>query len=43
MFAPPLLVRQGDANVSGDSIIYGYFEIAAKEGDMAGLKGMIAG
>jgi len=21
------------------SIIYGYFEIAAKEGDMAGLKG----
>ncbi len=25
------------------SIIYGYFEIAAKEGDMAGLKGMITG
>ncbi|KAI9862880.1 MAG: translocon subunit [Trichoglossum hirsutum] len=25
------------------TIIYGYFEIAAKEGDMAGLKGMIAG
>lgn len=24
-------------------IIYGYFEIAAKEGDMAGLKGMITG
>jgi hypothetical protein len=23
------------------SIIYGYFEIAAKEGDMAGLKGMM--
>jgi protein transport protein SEC61 subunit alpha len=40
---PPLLVRRGYANVPGDSIIYGYFEIAAKEGDMAGLKGMIAG
>ncbi|CAF9904806.1 translocon subunit [Imshaugia aleurites] len=25
------------------TIIYGYFEIAAKEGDMAGLKGMIMG
>lgn len=25
------------------SIIYGYFEIAAKEGDMAGMKGMIMG
>ena len=25
------------------SIIYGYFEIAAKEGDMSGLKGMITG
>lgn len=25
------------------SIIYGYFEIAAKEGDMAGLKGMVLG
>lgn len=25
------------------SIIYGYFEIAAKEGDMAGLKGMVTG
>lgn len=25
------------------SIIYGYFEIAAKEGDMAGLKGMVMG
>ena len=24
-------------------IIYGYFEIAAKEGDMAGLKGMVMG
>lgn len=24
-------------------IIYGYFEIAAKEGDMAGLKGMVTG
>jgi hypothetical protein len=27
----------------GDSIIYSYFEIAAKEGDMAGLKGMVMG
>jgi protein transport protein SEC61 subunit alpha len=27
----------------GNSIIYGYFEIAAKEGDMAGMKGMIMG
>jgi hypothetical protein len=26
-----------------NSIIYGYFEIAAKEGDAAGLKGMIMG
>jgi protein transport protein SEC61 subunit alpha len=26
-----------------DSIIYGYFEIAAKEGDLAGMKGMIMG
>jgi len=26
-----------------NSIIYGYFEIAAKEGDMAGMKGMIMG
>ncbi len=25
------------------TIIYGYFEIAAKEGDMAGLKGMVMG
>jgi len=25
------------------TIIYGYFEIAAKEGDMAGLKGMVLG
>ena len=25
------------------SIIYSYFEIAAKEGDMAGLKGMVLG
>ena len=25
------------------SIIYGYFEIAAKEGDMGSIKGMIAG
>jgi protein transport protein SEC61 subunit alpha len=25
------------------SIIYGYFEIAAKEGDMAGMRGMIMG
>lgn len=25
------------------SIIYGYFEIAAKEGDLAGMKGMIMG
>jgi hypothetical protein len=25
------------------SIIYGYFEMAAKEGDIMGLKGMIAG
>jgi protein transport protein SEC61 subunit alpha len=25
------------------SIIYGYFEIAAKEGDAAGLKGMVMG
>jgi len=24
-------------------IIYGYFEIAAKEGDLAGMKGMIMG
>ena len=24
-------------------IIYQYFEIAAKEGDMAGLKGMVMG
>lgn len=24
-------------------IIYGYFEMAAKEGDMAGLKGMVLG
>lgn len=30
------------ANISL-SIIYGYFEIAAKEGDMAGLKGMVMG
>jgi len=25
------------------SIIYGYFEIAAKEGDIGSIKGMIAG
>ena len=25
------------------SIIYGYFEIAAKEGDLSGMKGMIMG
>lgn len=25
------------------SIIYGYFEIAAKEGDLAGMKGMMLG
>jgi len=25
------------------SIIYSYFEIAAKEGDIAGLKGMVLG
>lgn len=25
------------------SIIYGYFEIAAKEGDLAGMKGMVMG
>jgi protein transport protein SEC61 subunit alpha len=25
------------------SIIYGYFEIAAKEGDLGGMKGMIMG
>ena len=25
------------------SIIYSYFEIAAKEGDMQGLKGMVMG
>jgi len=25
------------------TIIYGYFEIAAKEGDMGGLKGMVMG
>ena len=25
------------------TIIYGYFEIAAKEGDMSGLKGMVMG
>lgn len=25
-----------------NSIIYGYFEIAAKEGDMAGMKGNFA-
>lgn len=24
-------------------IIYSYFEMAAKEGDMAGLKGMVTG
>lgn len=27
----------------GNRIIYGYFEIAAKEGDLAGMKGMIMG
>jgi len=27
----------------GFRIIYSYFEIAAKEGDMAGLKGMVMG
>jgi hypothetical protein len=26
-----------------NSIIYGYFEIAAKEGDAAGFKGMVMG
>lgn len=25
------------------SIIYGYFEIAAKEGDLQGMKGMVMG
>jgi protein transport protein SEC61 subunit alpha len=25
------------------SIIYGYFEIAAKEGDLSGMKGMVMG
>jgi hypothetical protein len=25
------------------SIIYSYFEMAAKEGDIAGLKGMVVG
>ena len=34
-----LLLRTNDCN----SIIYSYFEIAAKEGDMAGLKGMVMG
>jgi protein transport protein SEC61 subunit alpha len=29
--------------ISSCSIIYGYFEIAAKEGDLAGMKGMIMG
>ena len=29
--------------LTSSSIIYGYFEIAAKEGDMAGLKGMVMG
>ena len=24
-------------------IIYGYFEIAAKEGDLSGMKGMVMG
>jgi len=31
------------ANDNDNSIIYGYFEIAAKEGDLAGMKGMIMG
>ena len=26
-----------------NSIIYGYFEIAAKEGEIGGMKGMIMG
>lgn len=26
-----------------NSMIYSYFEIAAKEGDIAGLKGMVMG
>lgn len=34
--------NRNNANVV-DSIIYSYFEIAAKEGDMAGLKGMVMG
>jgi len=29
--------------LTAGSIIYGYFEIAAKEGDLAGMKGMIMG
>lgn len=31
------------ANNKVNSIIYGYFEIAAKEGDLGSMKGMIMG
>jgi hypothetical protein len=34
-----LVIGANDMN----RIIYSYFEIAAKEGDMAGLKGMVMG
>lgn len=33
----------GTGTLLAVTIIYGYFEIAAKEGDMAGMKGMIMG
>jgi protein transport protein SEC61 subunit alpha len=29
--------------LTSTSIIYGYFEIAAKEGDLSGMKGMVMG
>jgi len=36
-----MFVRVNSLAKTSHSIIYGYFEIAAKEGDMAGLKGMM--
>jgi len=40
---PFFLVICGPTDLFALSIIYQYFEVAAKEGDLAGMKGMIMG
>jgi hypothetical protein len=40
-FLLPRFITSGSNRIH--SIIYGYFEMAAKEGDLAGMKGMIMG